>query len=63
MDIVRQGEDAFASSGLDQNASDSEVFNAINKTPILMQRPIVTCEHQTRIGRPPESILDILPVP
>ncbi|MFT7220882.1 MAG: arsenate reductase [Candidatus Azotimanducaceae bacterium] len=61
MDIVRQGEEAFANCGLDQNASDSDVFYAINKTPILMQRPIVTCKNKARIGRPPESILEILP--
>ena len=60
MELVRQSEDAFKTSGLTPEATDSEIFEAIVKDPILLQRPIVLCSGQARIGRPPEAILEII---
>jgi len=33
---------------------------AISEHPILLQRPIVVSGDRAAIGRPPESVLDIL---
>ena len=37
-----------------------QLAEAIAKTPILMQRPIVVKGNNARIGRPPEVVLEIL---
>lgn len=61
MAIIRTGEDQFKESGLGTNADIEAVCSAIEAAPILMQRPIVVVGEQARIGRPPESVLEILP--
>ncbi len=60
VDIVRTGEDAYRASGLTADSSESDVLDAIVTAPKLMQRPIVICGDQARIGRPPESALEII---
>jgi arsenate reductase len=59
-DIVRTGEDEYKDSGLTADSSENDVLDAIVTRPKLMQRPIVVCGDQARIGRPPESVLEIL---
>ena len=59
-DIVRTGEDEYQESGLTADSSESDVLDAIIIAPQLMQRPIVICGEQARVGRPPESTLEIL---
>jgi arsenate reductase len=59
-DIVRTGEDEYKDSGLTANSSENDILDAILTMPKLMQRPIVVCGHQARLGRPPESVLKIL---
>jgi arsenate reductase len=59
-DIVRTGEDEYKDSGLTANSSENDILNAIVTTPKLMQRPIVVCGDQARVGRPPDSVLKIL---
>jgi arsenate reductase len=60
-DIVRTSEDEYDSMQLnDPSRTDKELIDAIVQAPILMQRPIVTAGNQARIGRPPESVLEIL---
>ena len=59
-DIVRTGEDEYKDSGLTANSSENDILNAIFTTPKLMQRPIVVCGDQARVGRPPDSVLKIL---
>ena len=58
-DIVRTGEQAFKDNNL-ANANDDELAAAISEHPILLQRPIVVSGDRAAIGRPPESVLDIL---
>ena len=57
--IVRTGEQVFKDNNL-ANANDNELAAAINEHPILLQRPIVVSGNRAAIGRPPESVLDIL---
>jgi arsenate reductase len=59
-DIVRTGENEYQESGLTAESSENDVLDAILVAPKLMQRPIVICGNQARIGRPPESALEIL---
>ena len=59
-DIVRTGEDEYKDSGLTEHSSENDILAAIVTTPKLMQRPIVVCRNQARVGRPPESVLNIL---
>ena len=57
--IVRTGEQAFKDNNL-TNADGDALAAAISEHPILLQRPIVVSADQAAIGRPPESVLDIL---
>lgn len=59
-DIVRTGEAEYQESGLTADSSENDVLDAIVIAPKLMQRPIVICGDQARVGRPPESALEIL---
>ena len=59
-DIVRTGEAEYQESGLTADSSESDVLDAIIIAPKLMQRPIVICGDQARVGRPPEAALEIL---
>tara|TARA_R110002072_G_scaffold89232_4_gene199905 strand:- start:28203 stop:28544 length:342 start_codon:yes stop_codon:yes gene_type:complete len=58
IDIVRTGEAAFNQDMLDW--TEAKLIEAIVANPILMQRPIVLANGKARIGRPPESVLEIL---
>ena len=60
-DIMRTGEDAYKENNLkDTNLSDQQLLAAMVKFPKLIQRPIVINGDKAAIGRPPESVLDIL---
>ncbi|MFT7242870.1 MAG: arsenate reductase [Candidatus Azotimanducaceae bacterium] len=58
IDIVRKGETAFRPEMLEW--SEDKLLAEMVKNPILLERPIVVAGGNARIGRPPESILDIL---
>ena len=58
-DMVRTGEQEFKDNNL-ANANDDALVAAISEHPILLQRPIVVAGDRAAIGRPPESVLDIL---
>ena len=60
-DLLRKGEDAYKEMNLsDPSLSEEDIIQAILKHPILMERPIVVTASAARIGRPPESVLEIL---
>ncbi len=60
--LMRTGEAEYKANGLaDESLSDQTLIEAMCNHPRLIQRPIVIAGHQARIGRPPESVLDILP--
>ena len=58
-DITRTGQTEYQEQHL-EDAPDDQLAEAIAATPILMQRPIVVKGDSARIGRPPESVLEIL---
>ena len=61
-EFMRSGEAEYKEQGLNDTAlSDDELIQAMVATPKLIQRPIVFAGDRAAIGRPPESVLDILP--
>ncbi|WP_020593168.1 arsenate reductase (glutaredoxin) [Kiloniella laminariae] len=59
--ILRKGEKIYQELGLaNPDLSDEVLIAAILENPILIERPIVITETAARIGRPPESVLEIL---
>ena len=60
-DILRKGEDAYNDHGLgDAAKSEDDIIAAMISSPKLIERPIVVTDKKAAIGRPPESVLDIL---
>ena len=57
---TRQGEGAFAAAGVSERSGDGAWFDAIAKSPILMERPIVVRGGRAIIGRPPTDVLELL---
>ena len=59
--LLRTGESEYAKQNLgNSKLGDQEIIQAMLASPILIQRPIVECGDQARIGRPPELVLEIL---
>ncbi|MBT7951983.1 MAG: arsenate reductase (glutaredoxin) [Gammaproteobacteria bacterium] len=60
-DLMRKGEAVYKETGLDdESLSDDQLIAAMLANPILIERPIVLANGKARIGRPPESVLEIL---
>lgn len=56
-EMIRTNEAEYAALALDRaSVTDDEIFEAIVKHPILLQRPIVVRDGRAVIGRPPENI-------
>lgn len=63
-ELMRQKESQYAELGLDDAAlSDDALIDAMLAHPILMNRPVVVTPLGTRLCRPSEAVLDILPLP
>lgn len=59
-DLVRKGERAFKSSGVDiETASETALIELMTAQPVLIQRPIVETADAARIGRPVEQVLEL----
>ncbi len=59
--LMRRGEAAYKENGLgDAAVTDEQLVAAMTEHPILIERPIVLANGKAAIGRPPESVLDIL---
>jgi arsenate reductase len=56
---VRKREALYAELGL-ADASDDELLDAMAAHPILIERPFVTTVKGTRLGRPIDSVREIL---
>jgi arsenate reductase len=60
-DLMRQKEDLYKELKLaDQTLSEEQLIQAMVENPKLIERPIVLANGEARIGRPPESVLEIL---
>ena len=60
-ELMRKGEAEYREQKLDDEAlSADELIRAMVATPRLIERPIVVAKERAAIGRPPESVLDIL---
>ena len=63
-EVLRQKGTPYDELGLgDASLSDDALIDAIVAHPILMNRPIVVTPLGTRLCRPSERVLDILPSP
>ena len=63
-DVLRQKGTPYGELQLDNpSLSDNDLIDAMVAHPILMNRPIVITELGTRLCRPSEAVLDILPSP
>ena len=63
-DVLRQKGTPFDALGLGAvHWTDGQLLNVIGQHPILMNRPIVVTPLGTRLCRPSELVLDILPQP
>jgi arsenate reductase len=59
--LMRKGEDAYKEQNLaDPTLTEDALIGAMLSHPKLIERPIVTYKGKAAIGRPPESVLDIL---
>lgn len=60
-ELLRTKEAEYKEAGLDnQELSEDEVIARMIESPKLIERPIVIKGDAARIGRPPESVLEIL---
>ncbi len=60
-ELMRKGQSEYKDLGLDdKDLSETELIAAMHKHPILIERPILVSNQAARIGRPPESVLEIL---
>jgi len=58
-DVTRKGEALYKSLSLGK-ADDATLLTALTNHPILIERPILLTGTKAAIGRPPETVLDIL---
>jgi len=60
-ELMRKGEDAYKENNLaDPALSNEALVQAMLDHPKLIERPIVLAGGKARIGRPPESVLEII---
>ena len=56
-ELLRRGEKVFKELGLDKDAADETLIEAMSANPILIERPIVIHGRDVALGRPPESVM------
>lgn len=61
-DVVRAKESLYTDLGLAE-ADDAALVDAMLAHPVLINRPIVVTARGTKLCRPSEAVLDILPQP
>ncbi|MFY0677535.1 MAG: arsenate reductase (glutaredoxin) [Neptuniibacter sp.] len=60
-ELLRTKEAEYKENGLnDSSLSDEQIIKVMTEVPKLIERPIVIKGDQARIGRPPESVLEII---
>jgi arsenate reductase len=59
-ELVRRGEPIFMELYAGGTMSEPEWLDVLLKYPILIERPIVVNGNRAIIGRPPETVLDLI---
>ncbi|BES71885.1 arsenate reductase (glutaredoxin) [Marinobacter nanhaiticus D15-8W] len=60
-ELMRTGESIYRELGLDDSTlTEDQLIAAMVDNPKLIERPIVLHKGKAALGRPPESVLDIL---
>ena len=60
-DLMRKGEAEYKENNLSNaNLTTEQLLQAMVDFPKLIERPIVLANGKARIGRPPESVLEII---
>ena len=63
-ELLRKKDTPYAELSLDApKRSDAELLDLMQRHPILIERPIVVTALGTKLCRPSEAVLEILPVP
>ena len=60
INLVRKNEAIWKSEYKGKTLSDNQIIEAMVKNPKLIERPIVVNDNKAVVGRPPESILEII---
>ena len=60
IEMMRPKEAEFKAMGLSKTDSDEQLIAAMVETPKLIERPIVITKNGARIGRPPETVREVL---
>lgn len=58
--LLRTKEAEYKEAGLSKDSDEGTIIAAMVTYPKLIERPIVVSNGKAKIGRPPESVLDIL---
>lgn len=59
-DLMRKKEAIYKDLQLAAVESEEKLITAMTENPILIERPIVLANGKAALGRPPESVLEIL---
>jgi arsenate reductase (glutaredoxin) len=57
---VRRGETGWAEAGLSDAAGEDALLDAMAAHPALLERPILVRGERAVVGRPPETVLELL---
>lgn len=60
IELVRKNEAIWKDNFKGKDLSDAEIIKAMVENPKLIERPIVVNGNKAVLGRPPETILDII---
>lgn len=65
LEIMRTQDKRFAELGLNvtDERTDAQWLELLHQHPALLERPILTVGEQAVVGRPPEQVLTLLPIP
>ena len=59
-DLLRRGEAEYKQSGLGRDSSEQDIVAAMARYPKLIERPIVVKGKRAVLGRPPETVLELI---
>ena len=60
IEMMRPKEARFKELGLSKTDADDTLLSAMAENPVLIERPLAIRDDRAVIGRPPETLLDLL---